>query len=172
MGWGFFNPWVGFGVFLCCLGWVTDFWIFLKKPSPGSTFTFLKSLWLSAFILLLLFREESPYTNKRYELFERDLFKPVAPVKKIEVKQAPEPRNKTISFESTTPWNATGFYYTPRYPQSHRGKKIFFLIQNYTYCIMRAQLFTELKTDLYQDRFGFILKWCLNGIFPWRRYFV
>jgi len=67
------------------------------------------------------YREESPYTNKRYELFERDLFKPVAPVKKIEVKQAPEPRNKTISFESTTPWNATGFYYTPRYPQSHRG---------------------------------------------------
>ena len=49
-------------------------------------------------------------------------------------------------------------------------KKIFFLIQNYTYCIMRAQLFTELKTDLYQDRFGFILKWCLNGIFPWRKY--
>ena len=47
-------------------------------------------------------------------------------MKKIEVKQAPEPRNKTISFESTTPWNATGFYYTPRYPQSHRGKKIFF----------------------------------------------
>ena len=45
-------------------------------------------------------------------------------MKKIEVKQAPEPRNKTISFESTTPWNATGFYYTPRYPQSHRGKKI------------------------------------------------
>ena len=44
-------------------------------------------------------------------------------MKKIEVKQAPEPRNKTISFESTTPWNATGFYYTPRYPQSHRGKK-------------------------------------------------
>lgn len=67
------------------------------------------------------YREESPYTNKRYEMFERDLFKPVAPLKKVEVKQAPEPRNKTISFESTTPWNATGFYYTPRYPQSHRG---------------------------------------------------
>ena len=48
-------------------------------------------------------------------------------MKKIEVKQAPEPRNKTISFESTTPWNATGFYYTPRYPQSHRGKKNIFL---------------------------------------------
>ena len=63
-------------------------------------------------------------------MFERDLFKPVAPLKKVEVKQAPEPRNKTISFESTTPWNATGFYYTPRYPQSHRGKRklhMFFL---------------------------------------------
>jgi hypothetical protein len=70
------------------------------------------------------YREESPYTNKRLERFERDLFKTVAPLKNVEVKPAPElpaPRNKTISFESTSPRNATGFYYTPRYPQSHRG---------------------------------------------------
>jgi len=69
------------------------------------------------------YREGSPYTNKRYELFERDLFKTVTPLKNVEVKNVPElpPRNKAVSFESTSPWNATGFYYTPRYPQSHRG---------------------------------------------------
>ena len=49
----------------------------------------------------------------------------MAPLKNVEVKKVPElpPRNKAVSFESTSPWNATGFYYTPRYPQSHRGKK-------------------------------------------------
>jgi len=31
------------------------------------------------------------------------------------------PRTTTISYSSTTPWNSTGFYYSPRYPQSHRG---------------------------------------------------
>jgi len=28
---------------------------------------------------------------------------------------------KTISYAGTSPWNSTGFAYTPRYPQSHRG---------------------------------------------------
>ena len=30
---------------------------------------------------------------------------------------------KTISYAGTSPWNSTGFAYTPRYPQSHRGNK-------------------------------------------------
>ena len=53
----------------------------------------------------------------------------MAPLKNVEVKKVPElpPRNKAVSFESTSPWNATGFYYTPRYPQSHRGKKITYI---------------------------------------------
>jgi len=33
----------------------------------------------------------------------------------------PPPKTTTVSYESTTPWNSTGFYYSPRYPQSHRG---------------------------------------------------
>jgi len=30
-------------------------------------------------------------------------------------------RTTTMSFTSTTPWDKTGFYYSPRYPQSHKG---------------------------------------------------
>ena len=29
---------------------------------------------------------------------------------------------RTISYSGTSPWNSTGFAYTPRYPQSYRGK--------------------------------------------------
>ena len=35
------------------------------------------------------------------------------------------PKTTTISYSSSTPWNSTGFYYSPRYPQSHRGTIIF-----------------------------------------------
>merc|ERR1711994_593744 len=28
---------------------------------------------------------------------------------------------RTISYSGTSPWNSTGFAYTPRYPQSYRG---------------------------------------------------
>ena len=31
---------------------------------------------------------------------------------------------RTISYSGTSPWNSTGFAYTPRYPQSYRGKII------------------------------------------------
>jgi len=34
---------------------------------------------------------------------------------------APAPRTATLTFSSTSPWDSTGFYYSPRYPQSHRG---------------------------------------------------
>merc|ERR550539_1589171 len=30
-------------------------------------------------------------------------------------------RTTSIGFHSSTPWNATGFYYSPRYPESYRG---------------------------------------------------
>lgn len=32
-----------------------------------------------------------------------------------------EPRSTTIAYGGTTPWNSTGFHYSPRYPQSYRG---------------------------------------------------
>lgn len=68
------------------------------------------------------YRETTPFEAS----FERDLSRkpPVAPPRrKVETKrvEAPPTRNTTVTFESTTPWNATGFYYSPRYPQSHRG---------------------------------------------------
>ena len=31
-------------------------------------------------------------------------------------------RTTSIGFHSSTPWNATGFYYSPRYPESYRGR--------------------------------------------------
>merc|ERR1711997_1208807 len=31
------------------------------------------------------------------------------------------PRTSTMTFSSSSPWDSTGFYYSPRYPQSHRG---------------------------------------------------
>jgi len=51
---------------------------------------------------------------------------PPPPVRSERVKEALKevndiPRTTTISYSSTTPWNSTGFYYSPRYPQSHRG---------------------------------------------------
>lgn len=30
-------------------------------------------------------------------------------------------QSTTIAYGGNTPWNSTGFYYTPRYPQSYRG---------------------------------------------------
>lgn len=32
-----------------------------------------------------------------------------------------ETRNTSIGYNATSPWNATGFYYSPRYPESYRG---------------------------------------------------
>jgi len=31
------------------------------------------------------------------------------------------PRTTSMTLSSTSPWDSTGFYYSPRYPQSHRG---------------------------------------------------
>ncbi|TRY80400.1 hypothetical protein TCAL_04713 [Tigriopus californicus] len=33
----------------------------------------------------------------------------------------PNMRTTSISYGSTSPWNATGFYYSPRYPEAYRG---------------------------------------------------
>jgi len=51
----------------------------------------------------------------------------VPPVERITarklISQAPEPAPKTASMTigSSSPWDSTGFYYSPRYPQSHRA---------------------------------------------------
>ena len=34
-------------------------------------------------------------------------------------------RNTSISYSSTSPWNSTGFYYSPRYPEAYRGEPFF-----------------------------------------------
>jgi len=31
------------------------------------------------------------------------------------------PKTTSMTLSSTSPWDSTGFYYSPRYPQSHRG---------------------------------------------------
>jgi len=39
------------------------------------------------------------------------------------VQAVPEvaPKTTSMTLSSTSPWDSTGFYYSPRYPQSHRG---------------------------------------------------
>ena len=86
------------------------------------------------------YRETTPFEAS----FERDLSRkpPVAPPRrKVETKrvEAPPTRNTTVTFESTTPWNATGFYYSPRYPQSHRGKNYYFtMLQKLSKCEVKT----------------------------------
>lgn len=41
--------------------------------------------------------------------------------KLIQEVPAVAPRTSTMTFSSSSPWDSTGFYYSPRYPQSHRG---------------------------------------------------
>jgi len=55
------------------------------------------------------YRESSMYSDYHYS----------APPVRTAI-AAPQ-KSTTMSFSSTTPWNATGFYYSPRYPQSHKG---------------------------------------------------
>jgi len=45
-------------------------------------------------------------------------------MKKLREFGGPSPalRTTSIGFHSSTPWNATGFYYSPRYPESYRGR--------------------------------------------------
>jgi len=45
---------------------------------------------------------------------------PVATSIRAPAREMPQ-RTTTMSFTSTTPWDKTGFYYSPRYPQSHKG---------------------------------------------------
>ena len=57
--------------------------------------------------------EKNPHTDNTFYRSER--------VKEALNEVNDIPRTTTISYSSTTPWNSTGFYYSPRYPQSHRG---------------------------------------------------
>lgn len=43
------------------------------------------------------------------------------PIRYGSTPQSAETSNRTISYGGTTPWNSTGFHYSPRYPQSYRG---------------------------------------------------
>jgi len=47
-----------------------------------------------------------------------------SPITRVEfprLSPAPELRSSTTAYSGTTPWNSTGFYYSPRYPQAYRG---------------------------------------------------
>jgi len=47
-----------------------------------------------------------------------------SPITRVEfprLSPAPEVRSTTTAYSGTTPWNSTGFYYSPRYPQAYRG---------------------------------------------------
>jgi len=43
------------------------------------------------------------------------------PTRFASIPPAAESSYRTISYGGTSPWNSTGFAYTPRYPQSYRG---------------------------------------------------
>jgi len=46
-----------------------------------------------------------------------------SPITRVEFPSYPpaEQRSTTISYGGNSPWNSTGFYYSPRYPQAYRG---------------------------------------------------
>jgi len=71
------------------------------------------------------FSEDSPYERESYRSVPPPPVRSVRPEPEVHIRRAPvldtPKRNTSVSFNSTTPWNATGFYYSPRYPQSHRG---------------------------------------------------
>ena len=48
------------------------------------------------------------------------------------VQAVPEvaPKTSSMTLSSTSPWDSTGFYYSPRYPQSHRGMIYYGIICN------------------------------------------
>jgi len=71
------------------------------------------------------FSEDSPFERESYRSVPPPPVRSVRPEPEVHIRRAPvldtPKRNTSVSFNSTTPWNATGFYYSPRYPQSHRG---------------------------------------------------
>ena len=74
---------------------------------------------------MLFFSEDTPFERESYRSVPPPPVRSVRPEPEIQIRRAPvldtPKRNTSVSFNSTTPWNATGFYYSPRYPQSHRG---------------------------------------------------
>ena len=68
----------------------------------------------------------------RVKLFEADLYyslklcslkKGVKKLREFDGHGRSTPlRTTSIGFHSSTPWNATGFYYSPRYPEAYRGR--------------------------------------------------
>lgn len=71
------------------------------------------------------FSEDTPFERESYRSVPPPPVRSVRPEPEVHIRRAPvldtPKRNTSVSFNSTTPWNATGFYYSPRYPQSHRG---------------------------------------------------
>lgn len=48
-------------------------------------------------------------------------YRDASPTRFASIPPAAESNYRTISYNGTSPWNSTGFAYTPRYPQSYRG---------------------------------------------------
>ena len=44
------------------------------------------------------------------------------------------PKTASMTLSSSSPWDSTGFYYSPRYPQSHRGM-IYYVIKDLFYIL-------------------------------------
>jgi len=97
-----------------------------RTPSPfREESPYDRDLFRSVTPYRVSYREDSPYERESYRSVPPPPVRSVRPEPEVHIRRAPvldtPKRNTSVSFNSTTPWNATGFYYSPRYPQSHRG---------------------------------------------------
>jgi len=94
----------------------------IRSVSP---FEFERDLYRSVTPYRVSYREDTPFERESYRSVPPPPVRSVRPEPEVHIRRAPvldtPKRNTSVSFNSTTPWNATGFYYSPRYPQSHRG---------------------------------------------------
>lgn len=67
-------------------------------------------------------RANSPYRSSS-PIRESSPIRSVSPIRydPQPIIDTPSPKTTSIGYTSTSPWNSTGFYYSPRYPQSYRG---------------------------------------------------
>jgi len=97
-----------------------------RTPSPfREESPYDRDLFRSVTPYRVSYREDSPFERESYRSVPPPPVRSVRPEPEVHIRRAPvldtPKRNTSVSFNSTTPWNATGFYYSPRYPQSHRG---------------------------------------------------
>ena len=124
--------------------------IYLKSPaSPQEG----KNLWHNLLVKCQSFKFcslQKPLSSNIIFFLVRDVSVP--PIERSTarkyVQAVPDvaPKTASMTLSSSSPWDSTGFYYSPRYPQSHRGRFLFSQIDTrltvpwLSFCILYTQL--------------------------------